>query len=130
MTDHRIKKNERIKLAKKISLIAAGLFLFYVIIGFWVVPLLLKPKLEEQLSGLLGRKVTIAEIKFNPMVLSATTSDLTTREIDGQPFTGFEELYANCQLSSTVILPFPNQQSAHFRFCQNVDAPRTSLVPT
>jgi hypothetical protein len=66
MTDDRNKKNERIKLSKKISLIVAGLFLLYVIIGFWVVPPLFKPKLEEQLSGLLGRKVTIAEIKLNP----------------------------------------------------------------
>jgi hypothetical protein len=33
--------------------------LLYVIIGFWVVAPLLKPKLEDQLSGLLGRKVNI-----------------------------------------------------------------------
>jgi uncharacterized protein involved in outer membrane biogenesis len=100
MTDDRNKKNERIKLSKKIGLIVAGLFLLYVIIGFWVVPPLLKPKLEEQLSDLLGRKVTIAEIKLNPLVLSATISDLMVHEIDGQPFAGFEELYANAQLSS------------------------------
>ena len=100
MTDDRNKKNERIKLAKKISLIVAGLFLFYLIIGFWVVPPLLKPKLEEQLSGLLGRKVTIAEIKLNPLVLSATISDLTVYEINEQPFAGFEQLYANAQISS------------------------------
>ena len=100
MTDDRNKKNERIKLAKKISLIVAGLFLFYLVIGFWVVPPLLKPKLEEQLSSLLNRKVTIAEIKLNPLALSATTSDLTVHEIDGQPFAGFEALYANAQISS------------------------------
>jgi hypothetical protein len=55
---------------------------------------------EEQLSGLLGRKVTIAEIKLNPLVLSATISDLTVHEIDEQPFAGFEQLYANAQISS------------------------------
>ena len=85
----------RIKWINKIGLIIAGVFLLYVIVGFWVVPPLLKPKLEEQLSSLLGRKVTIAEIKLNPLVLSATTFDLTVHEIDGQPFAGFEELYAN-----------------------------------
>lgn len=90
----------RIKWINKIGLIIAGVFLLYVIVGFWVVPPLLKPKLEEQLSSLLGRKVTIAEIKLNPLVLSATTFDLTVHEIDGQPFAGFEELYANAQLSS------------------------------
>ena len=85
---------------KRIGLILAGLFLIYVILGFWVVPLLLKPKIEDQLSSLLGRKVTIAEINLNPLVLSATASDLAVHEIDGQPFAGFEELYANAQLSS------------------------------
>ncbi len=100
MTDDRNKKNECIKLAKKISLIVVGLFMFYLIIGFWVVPPLLKPKLEEQFSSLLGRKVTIAEIKLNPMVLSATISDLTVYEINEQPFAGFQQLYANAQISS------------------------------
>ena len=73
----------------------AGLFLLYVIIGFWVVPRVLKHQLEEQLSGLLGRTVTIADIKLNPLVLSARISTLTINEVDGQPFAGFDSLYAN-----------------------------------
>lgn len=100
MADDRNKKNEGIQWAKKIALIATGLFLLYVIIGFWIVPPLLKPKLEEQLSGLLGRKVTIAAIKLNPLALSATVFNLTVHEIDGQPFAGFEALYTNAQVSS------------------------------
>jgi hypothetical protein len=52
------------------------------------------------LSSLIGRKVTIDEIKFNPLVLSTTISKLIVYEIDGQPFTGFETLYANAQMSS------------------------------
>ena len=74
MNDDRENKSERIKLAKKIGLIVAGLFLLYLIIGFWVVAPLLKPRLEEQLSSVIGRKVTIADIKLNPLVLSATIS--------------------------------------------------------
>jgi outer membrane protein OmpA-like peptidoglycan-associated protein len=100
MADDRNKKNDRTQLAKKIGLIVTGLFLLYVMIGFWVVPPLLKPQLEEQLSGLLGRKVTIAAIKLNPLVLAVTISSLTVHEIDGQPFAGFESLYANAQVSS------------------------------
>ncbi len=100
MNDDREKKNERIKLAKKIGLIVAGLFLLYLILGFWVVAPLLKPRLEEQLSSVIGRKVTIADIKLNPLVLSALISKLTIHEIDGRPFAGFEMLHANAQLSS------------------------------
>jgi hypothetical protein len=43
MNDDREKKNQRIKLAKKIGLIVAGLFFLYLILGFWVVAPLLKP---------------------------------------------------------------------------------------
>jgi outer membrane protein OmpA-like peptidoglycan-associated protein len=100
MADDRNKKNEHIQLAQKIGLIVAGLFLLYVIIGFWVVSPLLKPKLEQQFSDLLGRKVTIAEIKLNPLVLSTTLSSFTIHEVDGQPFAGFETFYANAQVSS------------------------------
>jgi outer membrane protein OmpA-like peptidoglycan-associated protein len=102
MNDDRKKTNEPIKMPKKIGLIVAGLILLYVIVGFWVAPPLLKPKLEELLSSRIGRQVTIAGIKLNPLVLSATISTLTVHEIDGQPFAGFDVLYANSQLSSIV----------------------------
>ena len=102
MSDDQDKKKARVKWIKRISLIIAGLFLLYVLIGFWVVPPLLKPKLEEQLSSLLGRKVTIDMIKLNPLVLSATTSNLTIYENEGEPFAGFQELFVDAQLSSIV----------------------------
>jgi hypothetical protein len=100
MPDDRTKKNKHNQLTKKIGLVVTGLFLFYVMVGFWVVPPLLKPKLEERLAGLLGRQVTIADITLNPLVLSATISQLTVHEIDGQPFAGFDTLYANAQIAS------------------------------
>ncbi len=106
MIDARERKNSRLKRLSKILMIVGGVFLLFVIIGFWVVPPLLKPKLEAQMSGLLGREVTIGALKLNPLVLSATITDLTVREVDGQPFAGFEELYANAQLSSVINWAF------------------------
>ena len=87
---------------KKLGLIIIGLFLLYVIAGFWVVPPLLKPRLEKELSGQIGRKVTIEGIKLNPLVLSATTTNLTVYEKDGEPFAGFKELLVDAELSSIV----------------------------
>ena len=106
MIDARERKNKRIKRLGKIGIIVVGVFLLYTIIVFWVVPPLLKPKLEEQLSALLGREVTIGAIKLNPLFPAATISDLTVREVDGQAFAGFEELYANAQLSSIINWAF------------------------
>jgi outer membrane protein OmpA-like peptidoglycan-associated protein len=104
MFDDRDKKKARIKWVKRISLMLAGLFLTYLVVGFWVVPPLLKPKLEEQLSSLLGREVTIAAITLNPLVLTATVSDLTIYELEGDPFAGFQELFVDAQLSSIINL--------------------------
>jgi len=102
MTQNPKKKSSPITLIKKISLILTALFLFYVIVGFWVIPPLLKPRLEKELSGQLGRKVTIEAIKLNPLALSATTANLTAYEVDGEPFAGFKELFVNAQLASIV----------------------------
>lgn len=106
MSNDLSKKKLRVQWVKRITLIIAGLFLIYIFIGFWVVPPLLKPKLEEQLSSLLGRKVTIAMIKLNPLVLSATASNLTIYEVEGDPFAGFEELFVDAQLSSIIKWAF------------------------
>ncbi|MBW1607537.1 MAG: DUF748 domain-containing protein [Deltaproteobacteria bacterium] len=102
MTQNQKKEKSTISWIKKSSFILACLFLLYVIAGFWVVPPLLKPRLENELSSQIGRKVTIEEIKLNPLTLSATTKNLTVYEIDGEPFAGFEELFVNTQLSSIL----------------------------
>jgi hypothetical protein len=102
MTQNNTKKKSAGSLIKKLGFIIIGLFLLYVIAGFWVVPPLLKPRLEKELSGQIGRKVTIEEIKLNPLVLSATTTNLTVYEKDGEPFAGFKELLIDAELSSIV----------------------------
>ena len=102
MTQNNTKKKSRNSLLKKLGLIFVGLFLLYLIAGFWVVPPLLKPRLEKLLSDQIGRKVTIAKIKLNPLVLSATTTDLTVYETNGEPFAGFKELLIDAEISSIL----------------------------
>ena len=102
MTQKRAENKPSHSLIKKLGLIFAGLFFFYVIAGFWVVPPMLKPRLEELISDQIGRKVTIAGIKLNPLALSATTIDLTVYETNGEPFAGFKELLVDAELSSIL----------------------------
>jgi hypothetical protein len=102
MTQNKSEKKSANSLIKKFGLIIIGLFILYMIAGFWVVPPLLKPRLEKELSGQIGRKVTIEKIKLNPLVLSATTTNLTVYEKDGEPFAGFKELLIDAELSSIV----------------------------
>jgi len=102
MTQNGTKKKPAGSLIKKLGLIIIGLFLLYMIAGFWVVPPLLKPRLEKELSSQIGRKVTIEGIKINPLILTFTTTNLTVYEIDGEPFAGFKELLVDAELSSIV----------------------------
>jgi outer membrane protein OmpA-like peptidoglycan-associated protein len=88
---------------KKLGFILISLFLIYVIAGFFVVPRLLKPRLENELANQLGRKVTIERININPLALSFAIRNLTVYEKTGEPFSGFEELFVNAQLFSSII---------------------------
>jgi outer membrane protein OmpA-like peptidoglycan-associated protein len=102
MTTNQNEKKPRFSLIKKVSAILISLYVVYVIVGLWVVPPLLKPRLEEKLSEQIGRRVTLDQLKLNPFVFSATATNLNIHEKDGEPFAGFEELFVDFQLSSIV----------------------------
>jgi outer membrane protein OmpA-like peptidoglycan-associated protein len=102
MTKNQNENKPRFSLIKKASAILISLYVVYVIAGLWVVPPLLKPRLEEKLSDQIGRKVTLDQLKLNPFVLSATAVNLNIHAKDGEPFAGFEELFVDFQLSSIV----------------------------
>jgi outer membrane protein OmpA-like peptidoglycan-associated protein len=102
MTQNNTKKKSARSIIQKIVLIIIGLFLLYLIAGFWVIPPLLKPRLEKEISSQIDRKVTIEEIKLNPLTLSATTTNLAVHEKDGEPFAGFKELLVNAEISSII----------------------------
>ena len=85
---------------KKAAIIAGGLICLYAIIGFFVIPPVLRSQLEVRLAEHLGRKVTVEEVKMNPLALSLTVRGFDVKGVGGDSFVGFEELYVNFQLSS------------------------------
>ena len=87
---------------RKILLIwAVALVLLFTVVGFFVVPPILKSVLATQLAAALHREVTIREVRFNPYALSATVRGLAVKEPKGpETFASFEELYVNLEASS------------------------------
>ena len=77
-------------------------FLVYVLVGFFVLPPIIKSQLLKQLPAITKRQAAIRQVKFNPLVLSLTIRGLSLTEPDGQVFASWEELYVNFQLSSVV----------------------------
>jgi uncharacterized protein involved in outer membrane biogenesis len=71
------------------------------VVGFLLLPMILRPMLEKDLSAALERKVTIGRLQINPFALSATLSDVTVAERgDGPPMFTLAGGYANAELMS------------------------------
>ncbi len=78
----------------------SAVFLIYVLVGFFVLPPIIKSQLVKRLPAITKRQAAVRQVKFNPLVLSLTIRGLSLTEPDGQVFASWEELYVNFQLSS------------------------------
>ena len=85
---------------RKLIIWAFVLVLTYAIIGFFILPPIIRSVAVKQLAKQLDREVTIQKVKLNPFALSATVDGLLIKEKDGQPFVSWDEVYVNFQLSS------------------------------
>lgn len=83
---------------KKFSLGIAVFFVVYTIIGFLILPLIIKSVAVKKLSEALHRTVVIQEIKLNPYALSLTINGLTVKDREeATDFLSFNSLYVNLQ---------------------------------
>jgi uncharacterized protein involved in outer membrane biogenesis len=72
----------------------------YAVIGFLIVPAIVKWQLRKQLPALTQRLAVVQQVRMNPFALSLTVRGLALTETNGTPFAAFDELYVNFQLSS------------------------------
>ena len=77
-----------------------GLVLGYAIVGFLILPPIIRCVAVTQLSGQLNRPVSIERVKINPFDLSVTVRGLLIKDLDGEPFVSWDEVYVNLQLAS------------------------------
>ena len=85
---------------KKAIFWAAGLLLAYTIIGFFILPPIIRSVAVKQLSQRLGREVSIQQVKVNPFALSGSIRGLLIKEKNGEPFVSWDEVYGNFQIAS------------------------------
>lgn len=91
---------------RKRVLWVAGLVLGYAILGFLILPPIIRAVAVRQLSQQLDREVSIQKVRLNPFVLSATVRGLLIRDKDGEPFVSWDEVYVNFQLRSFLGHPW------------------------
>ena len=91
---------------RKLALWAFWLLFAYAILGFLLLPPVIRAVAVKQLSHQLDREVSIAKVKLNPFVLSTTIRGLLIKDKDGEPFVSWDEVYVNFQLSSFLGHPW------------------------
>jgi len=72
----------------------------YALVGFLLLPTIIKWQLLKRLPGITRRTVAVQQVKLNPFTLSLTIRGFTLKETNGDVFCSFDELYANLQLAS------------------------------
>ncbi|MDY0132181.1 MAG: DUF748 domain-containing protein [Desulforegulaceae bacterium] len=88
----------------KIGLVFAGLFIFYSVLGFLIIPIAAKYIAPGKLSEVLKRDVEIGQIRFNPFAFSFKIKNFKVYTKDKENvFAGFEEVYANLGVISSVL---------------------------
>ena len=90
--------------AKKILLslpflIVAGLFVLYLVFGFFLVNPLAQKLLPWIGENKLASQLSAEQVKFNPLTLEATVDGLKLAQMDGQQLAGFDRLYVNLESS-------------------------------
>ncbi|MFC1843651.1 DUF748 domain-containing protein [Thermodesulfobacteriota bacterium] len=86
---------------QKILIGIAVAFLLYSIIGFLLVPTVLKNTLEKKLSENLKRPVTIETIQINPYLLKVTVNNFSVKNrARDDHFIGFEQLFIDLEAIS------------------------------
>ncbi|NJD56567.1 MAG: DUF748 domain-containing protein [Nitrospirae bacterium] len=88
---------------RKVLKRAAIFLVVFSIVGFLVLPPIIKSVLLKKLSETLQREVAIQTVRFNPFMLSLTVRGLEVKEPKSQQkFASFDELYLNFQAMSLI----------------------------
>ena len=94
------------KLRPRLKKILIGLIIFFVVftlVGFFVLPPILKSILIKKLSENLHREVTINQIKVNPYTLSITARGFMVKDrASSETFVSCDEIFLNLQSLSAL----------------------------
>lgn len=83
---------------RRIFAVIAGILALWTVVGFLLLPRILRPVVERKLAATLHRPVMLSRLSLNPFTLSAALEGLDVKERDGAgPFLSFERLSVNLE---------------------------------
>ena len=86
----------------RLAILALGLALLYTLVGFFLVPYLIKAYAIPAVAEKLKRPVLVKEVELNPFALSLRLTGFEIRETDQSALLGFDEFFINLQASSLI----------------------------
>jgi Domain of Unknown Function (DUF748) len=95
---------------RKFVVWSLSLLLAYTVVGFLILPPIVRWVAIKQVGRQFDREVSIRKVKLNPFVLSATVDGLLIKDKDGEPFVSWDEVYVNFQLASFFGHPWVFKQ--------------------
>jgi hypothetical protein len=90
------------QLRRKRVWIPLGLFVVYTLVGFFVVPRILRQQIVQGIRQNYKREARLGRVRFNPLVLSLSLEHFELRDPDSTTFVAFDRLFMGFQPSSLV----------------------------
>ncbi|MGZ4969745.1 MAG: DUF748 domain-containing protein [Methylobacter sp.] len=89
----------KIKIA---ALVVVSLLAIYSVLGFYLLPMLVKSKLPELIQQETGRKASVAKVRFDPFSLKLSLQGFELQEADGRRFAGFDDFFADINIPQSI----------------------------
>jgi hypothetical protein len=86
----------------RLAIFALGSVLLYALVGFFLIPYLIKAYAIPAVAEKLKRPVLVKEVELNPFAFSLRMTGLEIREIDQSALLGFDEFFIDLQASSVM----------------------------
>jgi len=77
-----------------------GAVVLYALVGFFVVPWIVKGQIEKRSLEMLKRQATVEKVRCNPFTLSLTIEGFSLPDRPGSVLLSWDRVYANAQVSS------------------------------
>ncbi|KRE87286.1 hypothetical protein ASG75_03880 [Rhodanobacter sp. Soil772] len=91
--------------ARRFAAIAAAVLLIYALLGFLAAPPLLRNYLQNHSAEMLGRPLSLGQVRFNPFTLNLRIRQLHLPDTDGKtPFVDIDQLTLNASWGSLFRL--------------------------
>ena len=84
----------------KLKKVFLYLIIFYAILGFIVIPLVVKPQIIQIVEQETNSKIELGSLYFNPFIFKLELSDVTLKSLDEKPLASFKELMADVEVYS------------------------------